>query len=122
MSTEETSLPINDVKGKFAANLIRNNKKIREDRALVIVESAEMFYKRKVEDLTVQLRQLRRDRDNMLDLSPTSADSLTLASEFDASKFVETDLDLGVKIRNLEIKLEVAQSRYNELFTEKIEN
>ena len=52
----------------------------------------------------------------MLDLSPTNADSLTLASDFNAPSFVEKDIDLGVKIRNLTIKLDVAQNNYKTLF------
>lgn len=52
----------------------------------------------------------------MLDLSPTDATSLVLASDFDAKNYVEKDLELGVKIRNLEIKLEIATKRYAYLF------
>lgn len=99
------------------ASLVRNNKKIREDRALAIAETSEMQYKRAIEDMTVRLKQLRRDRDNMLDLSPTDAQSLVLASDFKAEEFVSKDIAMGVEIRNLEIKLEIAQARYNTLFT-----
>ena len=53
----------------------------------------------------------------MLDLSPTTADSLVLASDFDSKAFVAKDIELGVKIRNLEIKLEIASNRYADLFT-----
>lgn len=108
------------MKGVFVSSLKRNNAKIREDRAIAIAEAADLIYKREVEDLNIQIKQLKRDRDAMLDLSPTNADSLVLASDFDAKKFVEKDIDLGIKIRNLEIKLEIADKRYNELFTENI--
>ena len=54
----------------------------------------------------------------MLDLSPEDANSLVLASEFDARAYVDKELELGVKIRNLEIKLEIAEKRYSYLFGE----
>jgi len=105
--------------GLFVSTLKRNNAKIREDRAAVIAEDAELSFKRKVEDLQMDLKKLKRDRDNMLDLSPDSGDSLKVASDFKANEFVEKDLQLGLKIREVEIKLEVAEARYNELFTPK---
>lgn len=102
--------------GKFFESLKRNNAKIREDRALSIAEDAELLFKRTVEDIETELKRKARDRDNMLDLSPTHADSLVLASDFDAKAFVEKDLQLGIEIRQLKIKLEVAKERYLELF------
>ena len=77
-----------------------------------------MIYKREVEDLQLQIKKLKREREAMLDLSPTSADSLVLASDFDAKAFVDKDLKIGVDLRNLEIKIEIAQARYNHLFAD----
>lgn len=107
---------LQDVKGAFVGSLVRNNKKIREDRAIAIAEEADMKYKRKVEDLQIKIKQMKRERDNMLDMSPTSADSLVMASDFDGDQFVSKDLKLGVDIRNLEIQLQVAEERYAYLF------
>lgn len=104
------------LKGAFIESLKRNNSKIREDRAIAIGEAAQMHYKRKIEDLEMQIKQMRRERDNMLDLSPTSADSLVLASDFDAAKFIDKDVQIGLSIRNLEITLEIAKERYTHLF------
>jgi len=102
--------------GAFLESLKRNNKKIRADRAKALSEDTELMYRRKVEDLELCVRRLKREQENMLDLSPTHADSLVLASDFNASNYVTKDLDLGVKIRNLEIKLTIAQKRYEYLF------
>lgn len=102
--------------GAFVESLKRNNAKIREDRAIAIAEDAEIIYKREVEDLEIQIKRLRRERDSMLDLSPTTADSLVLATDFDSKQFVEKDIQIGIQIRNLEIKLEIASERYNILF------
>jgi hypothetical protein len=115
-NTENLTNVLDEMKGAFVSSLVRNNKKIREDRAIAIAESAEMLYKRQVEDTELKIKQLKRDREAMLDLSPTDAQSLVLASDFDAKSFVEKDIQLGVTIRNLEISLEIAKSRYNHLF------
>ena len=100
----------------FKDSLYRNNSKIRRDRADSIIEDAELIYKREIEDLDVELKRLTRELENMLDLSPTNAMNLTLASDFDAKDFVGKDIDIGVKIRNLEIKIGIAQKRYSYLF------
>lgn len=103
-------------KGKFIESLVRNNKQIRADRAEAIGEDAQLIYKREIEDLTVEIRKMERDQENMLDLSPDNAMSLKLASDFDARDYVSKDLELGVKIRNANIKLEIAKKRYTYLF------
>lgn len=107
---------LENMKGAFVESLKRNNSKIKEDRAIAIAEAAELIYKREVEDLSIQIKQMKRERDSMLDLSPKDANSLILASDFNEKEFVSKDIELGVKIRNFEIKLEIAQARYNELF------
>jgi predicted HTH domain antitoxin len=102
--------------GKFAEMLKRSNKNIREDRADAIIETAQVKFRRMVEDLEIQLKEMERERENMLDLSPTDARSLKLASDFNADEFVGADIRLGVKMRETEIKLEIAIKRYEYLF------
>ncbi len=102
--------------GAFIASLKRNNTKIREDRATAIAEDAMVLYRRTVEDLEIKINKMKRDRESMLDLSPTHADSLVLASEFDAAAYVAKDVELGVNIRNAEIKLGIATGQYERLF------
>ena len=102
--------------GAFIDSLRRNNKQIREDRATAIAEDAQIQYRRMVEDLEVSIKRMQRDRENMLDLSPDNAMSLKLASDFNSGEYVAKDIDLGVKIRNAEIKLEIAQKQYTYLF------
>jgi len=102
--------------GAFLTSLRRNNKEIRADRAEAIAEDAQLIFKRKVEDLDVELKRLRRKRENMLDMSPNNAMSLKLAENFDSREFVDQDIALGVDIRNTEIKFEIARKRYAYLF------
>jgi hypothetical protein len=102
--------------GAFLSSLKRNNKQIRDDRATAIADVAQLKYKRKVEDLEMSIRDMKREHDNMLDLSPTNAQSLIIASDFDAEAYIAKDLELGVRIRNEEIRLEIARKRYAFLF------
>lgn len=106
--------------GQFSLSLKRNNKQIRDDRATAICEDAQLVYKRKIEDIEMSIKKKRRDRESMLDLSPTNAQSLTLASEFKADEYVNIDIDLGIQIRNDEIRLEIAKDRYKYLFGEEL--
>lgn len=112
METQNTQ----PVEGAFISSLKRNNAKIRADRAASISEDTQLLYKRQIEDLQVQIKRLTRDQDGMLDLSPTHADSLVLASDFETQKFIDKDLKIALELRTLEIKLELATKRYVYLF------
>lgn len=115
--TPKTTLPESPVvKGAFFDSLTRNNKQIRSDRAQAITEDAQTLYRRQIEDLELKIRRMSRERENMLDLSPTHAQSLVLATDFDAAAFVEKDIKLGVDIRNDMIRLDIAKKQYAELF------
>ena len=113
MAEEKTQM-----KGAFIASLKRNNKEIRDDRATAIAEKAQVMYRRKVEDLELQLNELKRDQEGMLDMSPDNVFSLKMASDFKADEFVARDLKLGVEIRETEIKLDIAKKQYQHLFEE----
>jgi hypothetical protein len=102
--------------GAFVASLKRTNKAIKDDRAEAISEDAEMLFRRRVEDMQMKIKRMKRNRENMLDLSPENSFSLMLADKFDGDKFAEEDIKLGVDIRNEEIKLEIATKRYEYLF------
>lgn len=115
METAESALK--EMKGTFVTSLRRNNKQIRDDRALAIAEDAELIFKREVEDIQTELKRVKRDRDNMLDLGGNNTTTIISLSDFKAKDFVAEDMKLGLRIRELEIKLEVAENRYNELFS-----
>jgi hypothetical protein len=106
------------VPGAFISSLKRNNTKIRADRAEAIAEDAQLIFKRTVEDIAVDVKRMERELENMLDLSPTNSMSLIVASDFDSASFVSKDIELGVRIRNAKIKLEIAKARYKYLFGE----
>lgn len=105
--------------GAFLASLKRNNKQIRDDRAEAILSIARLKYRRKIEDIDMYIQDMKREQENMIDeMSPTTTQSLIVASDFDAEKYLQKDLELGVKIRNEEIRLEIAKTRYTYLFGE----
>jgi len=99
--------------GAFIASLKRTNKSIKDDRAEAIGEDAEMAFRRSIEDMQVDLKRMLRAQTNMLDMSPENSYSLMLGKDFDSMKFVEEDAKLGLDMRNLNIKLEIAIDRYN---------
>ncbi len=107
-----------EISGAFINSLKRNNREIRDDRATAIAEDTELVYKRKIEDLEISIKKMQREQEYMLDLSPASTQSLILASDFNCEEYVAQDIDLGIKIRNAEITLEIARQRYNYLFGE----
>lgn len=118
---ESTEKQLSELKGSFASSLMRNNAKIRNDRALAIAEDAEMLFKREVEDCNTKLKRLRRDLDNMLDLSGNETTKIISASDFDSKEFVRKSLEIGLAIRDEQIKLDILSERYTELFVGKEE-
>ena len=112
----ETETVKTENQGAFFTSLKRNNKQIRDDRATAIAEDTQLVYKREIEDLDLSIKKMKREQENMLDLSPTNAQSLILASDFDSTIYTKKDVELGVRIRNAEITLEIARKRYEYLF------
>lgn len=104
--------------GTFKTDLQRNFKQIKESRAESVSEDVEIIYKRKIEDLCHEIRNIERDRENiMLDLSPSNVTSaLVVPSDFNAEKFLEKDIQFGIRKREAEIKLDIVARRYEELF------
>ena len=103
-------------KGAFFSSLVKGNKEIKKARAEAIAAAARTTYKRKVEDLELELDQLVRDQEDMLDMSPTTTHSLVLASDFKANEWVNKHFLKGVEIRETEIKLAIARKQYAYLF------
>ena len=114
-----TAMEATQYTGAFYDSLIRSNEKIKESRAKEIYEDAELTFRRYVEDLRAHLIKTTRARRAMLDLSPDSSISLTLAKNFNANNFVETDLRLGEEIKEISERLELAEERYEEMFGRK---
>jgi hypothetical protein len=106
------------MEGKFINNLKSTFKQIRDNRAEAINEDVEIAYRRKIEDGLAKIRKYDRSREDLLlDLNPNVVTStLVVPSDFDADKFLEKDIAIGVSKRNDLIVLEITVDRYEELF------
>lgn len=107
-----------ELKPRFVDALRRNNDQIREDRAKTIAEDSELIYKRRVEDIELKIKRLEREQEGAIDISPLDKNSLTFA-DFNPDDFVQRDIELSLKIRNLKIQFKIAKDRYEYLFGKK---
>lgn len=107
-----------DLKPRFIESLQRNNEQIREDRARTIGEDSELIYRRRVEDIELKIKRLEREQEGLIDISPLDKNSLTFA-DFQQEAFVQRDIELSLRIRNLNIQLEVSTKRFEYLFGKK---
>jgi hypothetical protein len=112
MSEEEKGAIV----GSLYQSLARSNKEIRDQRGATLAEQMETAYRRNIEDIRYDIKELVRKRTNMYDFSPTNSQSLVLAKDVEAREILKQDSALSLEIRNMEIKLELAEKRYLELF------
>ena len=103
---------------KYKDYLTASFRQIREDRAEGIAEDTEIEYRRDIEDRLRRIRQYDRQRDNLiLDLCPSNITSTQVVpGDFDAAKFKEKDIQIGIDRRNDLIILEIVVDRYESLF------
>lgn len=104
------------VQGTLYQSLERSNKQIRQERGEALAEQLETSFRRNIEDIRYTMRDLVRTRVNMYDFSPTNSQSLVMAKEVNANSILNDDSKISLEIRNLEIKLEIAEERYLDLF------
>lgn len=104
--------------GVFKTDLMRTFRQLKESRAESVSEDVEIIYKRRIEDLCHRIRNYDRDRENiLLDLSPSNLTSgAVVPSDFDAAKFMEKDVEIGLNKRDAIIQLEIVLDRYEYLF------
>ncbi len=116
--TQKKQIMEEDLKPRFIESLQRNNDQIREDRARIIGEDAELIYRRRVEDIELKIKRLEREQEGLIDISPLDKNSLTFA-DFQPEAFVQRDIELSLIIRNLNIQLELTRTRFEYLFGKK---
>jgi len=115
----DDNLSLSDMGGAFVDSMKRNTKQIKEDRGIEMAEALKIKYVRRMEDLTQDIKSRFRTMRSMLDMSPDNTMSLINPSNFDEDAFLAEDEKIGLEIRNLKIKLEIVQSRYDFLFNKK---
>jgi len=74
------------------------------------------MYKREVEDTELKIKQLKREREALIDLNPSNSTTIISVSDFDEKLFIAKDKELSLKIRDLTITLEILKERYSYLF------
>ena len=123
MSTnpENTQIQVSQEEGLFNTSLLRDSSKVLRDRALQLIQKAKLNYCRAVEDMVVELNNLKLEQEAMIDLSPEDANSLILSKNFDPKNFVAKDNEIAQKIWELEIKIDIAKKRCFVLFGVKID-
>ena len=109
------------MKGRFLKQLNQSNSEIKKNRAISIAEKTQCIYKRKIEDLEIEIKELERNQKDALDLSPTNALSLQPAKDFSEEKFYTDDLNYSIQIREKKIEKELAEERYKYLFEEEVD-
>ena len=118
--SDETKNPDKNVEGSLYQSLARTNSQIRQERGTALAEQLETTYRRNIEDLRYDLKDLARKRSNMYDFSPTNSQSLVMAKDIEARSILKQDSEISLEIRNLEIKLEIAEKRYLDLFAKTV--
>lgn len=101
----------------FLATIARSNKELRHDRAMAITKSAEKALRRKIEDFSEVLENLQLDLDNLLDINPSNTNTIINPSDFDADAYITTAENIDLKMRDIKIRKELAQKRYDALFS-----
>ena len=118
MAEKKTPKALN--KGALHQSLHRNLDQVKTDRADSIHEEIEIFFRREIEDLRLEIKSLKSDQDAQLDLSPDDANALVNSKNFDARQFIDREFEFLYKIKQKEITLELAESRYEHLFGKKV--
>jgi len=104
------------VMGSLYESLARSNKQIRQERGEALAEQLETSFRRNIEDLRYDMKDLIRKRTNMYDFSPTNSQSLVMAKDIEARSILKQDTEISLDVRNLQITLDIAEGRYLELF------
>jgi len=101
-------------KGKLITQLNKSQKEINTDRIDSIYENSEMSYKRRIEDKELQIKNMKIDREALLDFSDKG--EIIKSSRFDCGRLTNEDAKISCEIKNQEMTLEVLKERYKVLF------
>lgn len=104
---------------KFAQNLTKNNKQIKESRAKRVAEQAKMAQEDVVRTLRTETMDLEAKLEDLEDLSPDSTMSLNpVKGEFDAKEWVNKIQSIKIELANKTIEYKIAKETFDSYFTE----
>lgn len=107
---------------KFAQTLAASNKNIKEQRAERVARRAQDAQYDLIRDLESKRSRLEDKLDSLEDLQPTNSMSLkATAEDFDAVTWVTELQQVKVKIALLDAEIKIAQSTFDEYFSEQVE-
>jgi phosphoglycerate-specific signal transduction histidine kinase len=103
--------------GYLKTSLERNPKAVRDARSQELYENLEIEYKRKVEDLQLEIKRMNNKIKSLFDFAPENSFSLVVKN-VDSQDIIEQHLGLLEGIRVKTIDLENAKKAYDFLFND----
>jgi hypothetical protein len=104
--------------GNLSSNLLRNNSKIRQDRALELTDDAKFDYRQMIINKARSIKKLLNGMRASIDLSPTSTQTLGPTKDFDTEQFAKDDSANAIAVRVIMQEVRVMRLRFAVLFGE----
>lgn len=102
---------------KFAAQVSRNNKSVREARANALSGFVKFEFEAKINEIKKRKFTIQAHLDKVTDLGPNSTQSLRPTEEsFSASQWVTQVVQTNQALKDIDLELEVAEAAYAEWF------
>ena len=79
-------------------------------------QKPESIYKREIQDLARLIQYLKKQKEDLSAMTLTEAEASDIADAIDSGVYVSKEIEIGLKIRDLEKKLASAKKRYQFLF------
>jgi hypothetical protein len=98
--------------GQFYKIMAQSSKEIKQYKIAAITEGLNFAYKARIEEIEREIRSKKWRLEEMMDLFPSTTQSLVIGKDFNPKEFVTEDLQIHVDLRNLEIMLDIAKRRY----------
>ena len=102
--------------GANIAFTMGNGKHTGRKKATVAPADAKALYKREILNLARCIRLLKTEQENMAGCPLTDAQTSEITDAIDSGAYVSKEIEMAVKIRDLEKKLDCAKKRFHFLF------
>jgi hypothetical protein len=79
-------------------------------------QESQLLYKREIQNLARLIQYLKKQQEDLAGMTPTETETSEITDAIDSGAYVSKEIEIGVKIRDLEKKLESAKKRYQFLF------
>jgi hypothetical protein len=108
---------------KFQSLIANNGSEVLQRRASNVATTAEIAQQTLINSLKVQKAELENRIMNLTDLAPDTSDSLKPGTtNWDPTEWAKSLQDAKEQLYNTNIRLQIAQSTYNEYFVDESEN